>query len=243
MHELKMKCQASGFYAHWLLTEAQDGTFTEVELGDRADRVEPGCEDRWRAGAPHEELPEAPGREAPRRPAAGSRPRSLTRSIESARDRGAADDLDPHRVARELPDQRRARLRRDRLQGAPSPPGRGVRARRRDLLLRHRRPGVRRNRPGEVARCSRTARRSGPGKKGQAGGLPLAGRGRAGPDPARGGVRSGRGARHRARARPQVAAGALASRLPGPAADDRRGRRASCSASASAAADRRRAGA
>jgi hypothetical protein len=33
MHELKMKCQFSGFYAHWLLTEAQNGTFAEVELG------------------------------------------------------------------------------------------------------------------------------------------------------------------------------------------------------------------
>jgi uncharacterized protein YndB with AHSA1/START domain len=33
MHELKMKCQASGFYSHWLLTEAQNGTFAEVELG------------------------------------------------------------------------------------------------------------------------------------------------------------------------------------------------------------------
>jgi uncharacterized protein YndB with AHSA1/START domain len=33
MHELKMKCQLSGFYSHWLLTEAQDGTFAEVELG------------------------------------------------------------------------------------------------------------------------------------------------------------------------------------------------------------------
>ena len=33
MHELKMKCQFSGFYAHWLLTDAQDGTFAEVELG------------------------------------------------------------------------------------------------------------------------------------------------------------------------------------------------------------------
>ena len=33
MHELKMKCQFSGFYAHWLLTEAQSGTFAEVELG------------------------------------------------------------------------------------------------------------------------------------------------------------------------------------------------------------------
>jgi uncharacterized protein YndB with AHSA1/START domain len=33
MHELKMKCQFTGYYAHWLLTQAQDGTFTEVELG------------------------------------------------------------------------------------------------------------------------------------------------------------------------------------------------------------------
>ncbi|HKH41041.1 MAG TPA: SRPBCC family protein [Solirubrobacterales bacterium] len=33
MHELKMKCQVSGFYSHWLLTEAQNGTFAEVELG------------------------------------------------------------------------------------------------------------------------------------------------------------------------------------------------------------------
>ena len=33
MHELKLKCQMSGFYAHWLLTPAQNGTFTEVELG------------------------------------------------------------------------------------------------------------------------------------------------------------------------------------------------------------------
>jgi uncharacterized protein YndB with AHSA1/START domain len=33
LHELKMTCQLSGFYSHWLLTPAQDGTFTEVELG------------------------------------------------------------------------------------------------------------------------------------------------------------------------------------------------------------------
>ena len=30
LHELKMKCQVSGFYAHWLLTQAQDGSFTVV---------------------------------------------------------------------------------------------------------------------------------------------------------------------------------------------------------------------
>jgi uncharacterized protein YndB with AHSA1/START domain len=33
MHELKMQCQVSGFYAHWLLTKAQDGTFAQLELG------------------------------------------------------------------------------------------------------------------------------------------------------------------------------------------------------------------
>lgn len=33
LHELKMTCQLSGFYSHWLLTPAQDGTFTEVDLG------------------------------------------------------------------------------------------------------------------------------------------------------------------------------------------------------------------
>jgi Polyketide cyclase / dehydrase and lipid transport len=33
MRELKMQCQVSGFYTHWLLTDAQGGTFTEVEMG------------------------------------------------------------------------------------------------------------------------------------------------------------------------------------------------------------------
>jgi polyketide cyclase/dehydrase/lipid transport protein len=33
MHELRMQCQVSGFYAHWLLTRARDGTFAELELG------------------------------------------------------------------------------------------------------------------------------------------------------------------------------------------------------------------
>jgi uncharacterized protein YndB with AHSA1/START domain len=33
MRELKLKCQISGFYSHWLLTEAQGGTFAEIELG------------------------------------------------------------------------------------------------------------------------------------------------------------------------------------------------------------------
>jgi uncharacterized protein YndB with AHSA1/START domain len=33
MRELKMQCQASGFYSRWLLTEARGGTFAELELG------------------------------------------------------------------------------------------------------------------------------------------------------------------------------------------------------------------
>jgi Polyketide cyclase / dehydrase and lipid transport len=33
MHEIKMQCQVSGYYSHWILTEAQGGTFTELELG------------------------------------------------------------------------------------------------------------------------------------------------------------------------------------------------------------------
>lgn len=33
LRELKMQCQVSGFYSHWRLTDAQGGTFTEVEMG------------------------------------------------------------------------------------------------------------------------------------------------------------------------------------------------------------------
>jgi hypothetical protein len=33
MRELKMQCQVTGFYSHWVLTEARGGTFTELELG------------------------------------------------------------------------------------------------------------------------------------------------------------------------------------------------------------------
>jgi uncharacterized protein YndB with AHSA1/START domain len=33
MHEIKLRCQASGFYSHWVLTEAQGQTFAEVEMG------------------------------------------------------------------------------------------------------------------------------------------------------------------------------------------------------------------
>ena len=33
LHEIKMKCQYSGFYSHWVLTDAQGATFAELELG------------------------------------------------------------------------------------------------------------------------------------------------------------------------------------------------------------------
>jgi uncharacterized protein YndB with AHSA1/START domain len=33
MREIKLRCQTSGFYSHWLLTEAQGNTFAEMELG------------------------------------------------------------------------------------------------------------------------------------------------------------------------------------------------------------------
>lgn len=41
MREIKLRCQTSGWYSRWLLTEAQDQTFTEVEMG--VERV-PGFE-------------------------------------------------------------------------------------------------------------------------------------------------------------------------------------------------------
>ena len=33
MREIKVRCQTSGFYSHWLLTDAQGGTFADVEYG------------------------------------------------------------------------------------------------------------------------------------------------------------------------------------------------------------------
>lgn len=33
MREIKLRCQTSGFYSRWLLTEAQGNTFAEVEMG------------------------------------------------------------------------------------------------------------------------------------------------------------------------------------------------------------------
>lgn len=33
LHEIKLRCQTSGYYSHWLLTEARGDTFAEVEYG------------------------------------------------------------------------------------------------------------------------------------------------------------------------------------------------------------------
>lgn len=33
LQEIRMSCQATGTYAHWLLTPAQGGTFVELEMG------------------------------------------------------------------------------------------------------------------------------------------------------------------------------------------------------------------
>lgn len=33
MHEIEVRCLTSGYYLHWVLTEAGDDTFAEVEIG------------------------------------------------------------------------------------------------------------------------------------------------------------------------------------------------------------------
>ena len=33
LREIKLRCLASGYYSHWLLTEARGETFAEVEIG------------------------------------------------------------------------------------------------------------------------------------------------------------------------------------------------------------------
>jgi uncharacterized protein YndB with AHSA1/START domain len=33
LHEIRMTCQLTGTYAHWVLTPAQGGTFVDLELG------------------------------------------------------------------------------------------------------------------------------------------------------------------------------------------------------------------
>ena len=33
LHEIHLRCESSGLYSHWLLTEAQDSTFVDLEIG------------------------------------------------------------------------------------------------------------------------------------------------------------------------------------------------------------------
>ena len=33
LHEIKLRCQTSGYYSRWVLTEARGNTFADVELG------------------------------------------------------------------------------------------------------------------------------------------------------------------------------------------------------------------
>jgi hypothetical protein len=33
LHEIRLRCQTSGYYSHWLLTPAQETTYVEVEIG------------------------------------------------------------------------------------------------------------------------------------------------------------------------------------------------------------------
>jgi hypothetical protein len=33
LHEIRLRCLSSGYYTHWLLTEAGEGTFADAEIG------------------------------------------------------------------------------------------------------------------------------------------------------------------------------------------------------------------
>jgi hypothetical protein len=39
LHSIRMSCQLTGFYADWLLTPAQGGTFVELEMGIQPTRL------------------------------------------------------------------------------------------------------------------------------------------------------------------------------------------------------------
>jgi uncharacterized protein YndB with AHSA1/START domain len=39
MREIRLRCLKSGYYSHWVLTEAGDDTFCEVEVGMRPDAL------------------------------------------------------------------------------------------------------------------------------------------------------------------------------------------------------------
>src|SRR5919198_2931158 len=41
LREIRIKCQVSGTYAHWLLTEARGGTFVDLEMGIQPKKAVP----------------------------------------------------------------------------------------------------------------------------------------------------------------------------------------------------------
>jgi hypothetical protein len=43
LREIKLRCQTSGFYSHWVLTEAQGNTFAEIEFGIEPEGLKPGA--------------------------------------------------------------------------------------------------------------------------------------------------------------------------------------------------------
>ena len=196
----------SGYYSHWVLTEAQGQTFADVEIG-----IEPiGLHGRVAQRAfPKSEAAQvrkiASTRASGRALSPGEAPRGIDRPVADS----TAEDLDPDRVAGELPHQRRARLRRDRASSSAAASRRGVRARRRDRLLRHRRAGVRRHRPGHLGDVRGPQPIWPQGKKAKEGSPePYPWRVEAEPVicPRRGRLRPRRGAGRGARARRQVAA-------------------------------------
>src|SRR5436305_11992370 len=146
-----------------------------------------------------------------------TRPPALVPGVPSGYGRGQRTDLDPHRLGGELPRDARPRLPRDRHEGAPPTAGRTGRARRSDRLLRHRRAGVRRRDQGN-RRDVRGPLQDLAGEAEEPGSVSVALRDRARADPRGELVRAGRDAGGRPRARTQVAARALAARVPGPAA-------------------------
>ncbi len=126
-------------------------------------------------------------------------------------------DLDPDRGHRELRDLRRARLRRDRPQGEAGPHGGADGARRRDRLLRDRDQGLRRDRPDHLADVRGPRADLAAGQEEVPRALPVAGQGGAAGRARARAVRPRRVAARRDGAPEEVAGGALAPRLPGPA--------------------------
>ncbi len=61
LREIKLACQMTGYYSHWRLTEAQDQTFADVEIGIDPNGVpgqgQAGDDDQASAARGHEREP------------------------------------------------------------------------------------------------------------------------------------------------------------------------------------------